>query len=294
MKVIDRLAITPAMVTTTATNAHADWDIATPYVQGDRRVYGQDVYESLQDANTGNQPDPDTESTWWIRVGPSNKWAAFDTALNTVTTATSPLEMTITPGRVINSAALLNLNGTQVQVEVYDGATNVFDRTYSLDGTVIVDWYMYFFEPYDLLTEVVITDLPPYSTGELVVTLSGSATVSIGAVVIGTVYEIGDTQYGAGFGIRDYSVKEEDEFGNITLVERDYAKRMEPMVMIENSRVHFVSKLLTRIRSKPTVFIGSEDTRFLPLIVFGTLRDWNIEITYPDHSLMRVEVNGFI
>lgn len=292
MKVIDRLAITPEMVTTTAINAHADWAIGTTYAEGDRRVYQQYVYESLQAANTGKQPD--TEPTWWIRVGPSNRWAAFDTALNTITTADSPLSITVTPGRVINSAALLNLNGTQVQVEVYDGATSVFDRTYSLDGTLIVDWYMYFFEPYDLLTEVVITDLPPYSTGELVVTLSGSATVSIGAVVIGTVYEIGDTQYGVGFGIRDYSVREEDEFGNIALVERDYAKRMEPMVMIENARINFVSKLLARIRAKPTVFIGSEDTRFLPLIVFGTLRDWNIEVTYPNHSLMRVEVNGFI
>lgn len=292
MKVIDRLALTPEMVTSTAVNAHDDWDIAETYAQGNRRVFGISVYESLQDANTGKQPD--AEPTWWIRVGPSNQWAAFDTALNTRTTATGPLELTVTAGVPVNSAALLNLSGTQVQAELYDGATAVFDRTYSLDGTVILDWYMYFFEPYDLLTEVVITDLPPYSSGELVITLTGSASVAIGAVVVGTVYEIGDVQYGVGFGIRDYSVKEEDEFGNITLVERDYAKRMEPMVMIENSRVNFVSKLLTRIRAKPTVFIGSEDTRFLPLIVLGTLRDWNIEITYPNHSLMRVEVNGFI
>lgn len=292
MKVIDRLAITPEMVTTTAINAHADWAIGTTYAEGDRRVYQQHIYESLQSANTGRQPD--TEPTWWIRVGPSNQWAAFDTALNTITTADSPLSITVTPGQVINSAALLNLNGTAVQVEVYDGETQVFDRTYSLDGTVIVDWYMYFFEPYDLLTEVVITDLPPYSAGELVVKLSGSATVSIGAVVIGTVYEIGDVQYGVGFGIRDYSVKQEDEFGNLTLQELDYAKRMDPQVMVENSRLRFVSKLLTKLRAKPTVFIGSEDPRYLPLIVFGVVRDWNVEIPYPNQSLMRLEITGLI
>lgn len=292
MKVIDRLTITPAMVSTNAVNAHADWDGAATYAEGDRRVYGQYVYESLQAANTGKQPD--TEGTWWVKVGPSNKWAAFDTALNTVMTGSSPLEVEITAGAPINSAAFLNLDGTALRVELYDGSEVVYDREFSLDGTIILDWYMYFFEPYNLLTEMVVTDIPPYASGTLVATLTSASGVAIGAVIVGTVYEVGVTQYGVNFGIRDYSVKEEDEFGNIELVERNFAKRMEPVVIVENASLNFVSRLLTRLRARPTVFIASEEDRYQPLIVFGTLRDWNVEIPYPRHSVLRLEVNGLI
>ena len=292
MKVIDRLTITPAMVTTTATNTQADWAVGTTYAKGDRRIYGQDLYESLQDANTGKQPD--TQPTWWVRVGPSNKWAAFDDALNTRTTATAPLELTVTPGTITNAASFLNLDGTELRVEVYDGATQVYDKTYSLDGTPMFDWYMYFFEPYDFLSEVVVPDLPPYSTGKIVAKLIGSGSVSIGAVIVGSIYDIGTTEQGVNFGIRDYSSKEEDAYGNLTLVERDYAKRMEPTVFVENKRLNFVSRILSRLRAKPTVFIGSTDTKYQSLVVFGTLRDWNIEISYPEHSLLRLQVNGFI
>ncbi len=44
----------------------------------------------------------------------------------------------------------------------------VYSRTNGLDGTVLNDWYMYFFEPFVQKGEVVLTDLPPYNSGYLV------------------------------------------------------------------------------------------------------------------------------
>lgn len=49
MRVIRPVEITPSqLLSTTATESYAAWDIGTTYADGDIRVYEQSLYESLQ------------------------------------------------------------------------------------------------------------------------------------------------------------------------------------------------------------------------------------------------------
>ena len=282
------------LISSNATETYAAYNSGTTYAKDAFVDYGTHIYQSLVNTNLNHQPD--ISPTFWILIGPDNTHAMFDTQVSTITTSSSPLNVTVAPGVNINSAAFLELTGTQLVVTMTDGAggPTVYTKTVSLDDTVLIDWYGYFFDPYNPRTEVILTDLPPYPNGRLSMALTGSGTIGIGVFTYGTVYDLGLTQYGASAGIKDYSVKETDQYGNTTFVERAYSKRMESQVFVQNSNIAFNQKLLASVRATPCVWIGSEDTQYNPLVVFGFYRSFNTTISYPTYSLCSLEIEGLI
>lgn len=296
MKVIDPVLFqTSHLVSTTATETYSAYDAGTSYSIGNKVVYLTRIYESLTNTNLGNTPS--TSPTIWLDISPANQYAMFDTEVNTQTTGATPLIVEVKPGTIINSLSLINLECTSVTVEMEDapGGNVVYTKTVNLDGTSILDWYMYFFEPYDFLTSVTLTDLPPYGNNQLKVTLTaGVGTVKIGAMIYGNSFEIGLTQYGVGFGIRDYSVKETDNFGNTTFVQRAFSKRLAPQVLMENTRLRYVFKKLENIRSKPTVWIPTDVSDYEPMTIYGFYRDFTIDVNYPTTSLVSLDLESLI
>lgn len=296
MKVIKPVEYAGTMlISTNAANADAEYAAGTSYSIGNRVTHLETIYESLVNANLGNTPS--TSPTRWVKIGPSNRRAMFDTQVSTQTTRATPLTVTVAPGAHTNSLALLNMNGTSVSITVTDGpgGPTVYSRTIGLVEDFAVDWYMYFFEPTALRGDVVLTDIPPHPSGRITVSLSAvSGSVSIGSMLFGTFYELGGTEYGAGAGIRDYSVKQTDEFGVTTFVRRAFSKRMEAQVFVKNERLGFITRILSELRATPSVWIGADDDRFSPLVMFGFYRDFNIDIAYPEHSLCRLEIEGLI
>jgi hypothetical protein len=298
MKVIKPTTITDAMiVASNAVEAHAAWLVGTTYAKDAMVDFGQHYYISLVNSNTGNLPDA-VGSTFWEQTGPDNKHAMFDNQISTATTSSSPLVVTIAPG-IANAVAMLGLVGTSVTVTMTDGAggPTVYTRTVDLDGTIITDWYMYFFEPFVQLGEVVLTDLPPYSNGRITMTLTSGGSVAIGEFLAGAVYEIGETdlEQGATIGIIDYSRKDTDPTtGVVTFVPRAYSKRMSGQFLVANGAISGVQQILASIRATPSVYIGSEGADYSALIVYGFYRDFSIDIAYPTHSWCRIEVEGLV
>jgi len=299
MKVIKPVTITDAMIlASNATEAYAAWSSVTTYAKDAKVDYGTHYYISLVNSNLNNIPDA-VGSTAWAFLSPDNKHAMFDGQISTETTkATSPLVVTVACG-IVNSIALLGLTGTSVSIVMRDGGASppVYSRTINLEGSIILDWYMYFFEPFELLSEVVLTDLPPYSGGQITMTLSSGSAVAIGELLVGTVYALGEMalEHGATIGIIDYSRKDTDvDTGLTTFVQRAYSKRMSGQFLLENGSISGVQKILSSVRAVPSVYIGSEDTDYSALIVYGFYRDFSIDIAYPTHSFCRIEVEGLI
>lgn len=294
MKVIQPVIFqTSQLHSTTAVETYSTYVAGTTYAIGNKVVYGTRIYESLVNSNLGNQPD--TNPTKWLDVAPANRYACFDNTISTQTTGTSPMVIEVKPGVNTNSLAILNItNGTSLAIEVKDGVGGpvVYTNTINLDGTQILDWYMYFFEPFDLRDTVVLTDIPPYPNAVIKITLTGTGTLGIGNIVYGNATDIGATQYGVTFGIRDYSVKDVDTYGNTIFVKRAFSRRMEPQLMLDNTKLRYVSKLLSDIRATPTVWVGSEDPQYEPLVIFGFYKDYTIDISYPTASLIRIEIEG--
>ena len=128
-------------------------------------------------------------------------------------------------------------------------------------------------------------------------TLSSGSAVAIGEFLVGTVYSLGENalEHGATIGIIDYSRKDTDpDTGLTTFVQRAYSKRMSGQFLLENGSISGVQKILSSVRAVPSVYIGSEDTDYSALIVYGFYRDFSIDIAYPTHSFCRIEVEGLI
>ncbi len=283
------------LLSTTAVETVPAYNPATTYAKDAEVNYSNSIYVSLQAANTGNAPD--TSPTFWLRKSANNTYSMFDEFVNTQTTAASPLVIELNPREMINSLAFFNLGGvTDIHIVVKDapGGTVVLDVTYNLDDTTINDWYMYFFEPYDLRTDFVLQNIPPYPNAVITCTFTSATSVQVGTLVFGNVYQIGKTQYGVTTGIRDYSTKNVNTFGITTFTQRAFSKRMEANVYINNSDLRFVQKLLQDLRATPTVWIGSDAEGYDVLSVYGYYRDFNIEIPYPNNSFCRLEIEGLI
>lgn len=285
------------LISSNAVETYAAWNIATTYAKDAYVDYATHIYQSLVNSNTGNQPD--ISPTQWVLIGPDNTHAMFDTQVSTQTVSDTPLSVTVKTNNC-NSVSFLNLIGTTLEVDFYYGpglGTLYYTHTEDLDVTVIYDWYMYFFEPFEFKDTVILENIPPYADGRMTIVLSGPSgtDVAIGEVLYGTMYTLGSTEHGATAGIIDYSRKETDEFGNTTFVRRAFSKRMTGRFMLDNLQLGKVQRILSDLRATPAIYIAAEDEfTYSPLVVYGFYRDFSIDVAYPTKSYCSIEIEGLL
>lgn len=276
------------------TGEPAVWSSGTTYADGALVRYNHRIYESLQGANLNQNPET-INSLFWLFLRPTNRWAMFDTKTSTLSDggATVPMIFRIKPGQSFSSLSLVELSGaSSVNVKMYNGLTLVTEYTQSLDNSTITNWYEYFFNPFDIRSDLLFGPFPPYYNAELLVTITGTGPIRLGGVVVGNAIELGTVRYGAGAGIIDYSKVETDEFGVTTLIQRNFARRTSMQIELPNTRLRTVHSTLSQLRATPAVWVGSDNYLFSPLVVFGVFKDFNIEVAYPNHSLCTLEIQG--
>jgi hypothetical protein len=283
------------LIYTSATDARPLWSNATTYSVGQVIRYNNTVYESLQNTNLNKQPD--TNPTWWLNLGADNISAAFDGKVGSKTTATDNLRMIIKPGTNIDSVGYIEATASTISTSAVDEDYNtIYSYKSGLDSSVIEDWYDYFFiDPLgDPLTQVVHQGISPLDPSLAIgVEIVRSGTVELGVFVTGQTTSIGKTQYGLRAGIVDYSKKEADEFGNVTIVERTYSKRLEGDVYVYNYDLNKVQRFLYNVRATPVLWIASDDTELAEVSnVYGFYKDFSTTIAYPDVSMCSLQIEG--
>ena len=298
MKLIRPFTVTNSVLTysNVPETDYTAWSGATAYTVSTRviLVSTHKIYECLV-ANTNFSPDVNLTGTTpkWLEISSTNKWKMFDASWGSQTSIATPLTFVLAPVAIINSLALLNVDATSIEVNVTVSAANVYSKTINMvGGEQVIDWYSYFFELITYKSDLVLTDIPPYSNSTITVSIiNTSSTATCGNCVVGNYYDLGATQYGASAGIVDYSVKTTDSFGNTTVVQRTYAKRMSSNLMINNNIVDDVVNLLASYRSTPLVWVGAE-SNYTSLIVYGFYKDFDVNIAYPDYSSCSLTIEG--
>lgn len=283
------------LIYTTVTDPNAAWNSGTTYNLADVVRYQNKLWESTQASNTNHTPTSGI-ATWWLELGPDNMHAAFDGIVGTETTATTQMTFVLKLG-AINSAALINVDAATSRITLFDPIEGlVYSDSQGLAVSNIVDWYDYFYDPSIVeRTQIIYTGIPSYINSVITLRLDTGTgeTTTIGQALFGILNTLGGTQYGASSGITDYSVKETDEFGTITFVERAFSKKLSAQVFVDNNQLNKVQKLLISLRAKPSVWIASDVTRFEEtLIIYGYYRDFNTVISYPSYSLCSLEIEG--
>jgi hypothetical protein len=280
---------------------YPEWDgessPPTSYSEGDRVILldTHKIYESLQDENENK--DPRTEPLWWIEVGPTNRWAAFDGSVSTQTKQANNITYTFEPGIPINSLAILNLtDAEQVNIQIVSPQTGspgiVFSESISLlPYQAIADWYNFFYGPRITPTQYIEFELPVYVDSIITIEILGGADLAVGVISIGQQRRFGlGVRYGARVGIQDYSRKETNEFGDIILQQRAFAKRANFDLFLNNYEVDSLQSFLSQIRATPVLWVGS--SAFEATTVFGFYKNFEILINYAEHSDCELEIEG--
>lgn len=281
-----------------------EWDDATPYKVGDecyvsatRRRYRAAIDNTNRSPVVDTSPDKDPAiPAAWADIGPMNQWAMFDDVVGTATVGEAPLTVAMRPGST-TGIALMEVQGRAVSVVMKDLPTgvHVYERTVDLDGTIVESFYDWFFEEFDMLTDVVLTDLPgQFASCELTVTVQATTEAAIGVCKPGVTTEIGDARHGARVGITDFSSKTTNRFGQTAVVERAYSKRASLSLVTEKHRFNKIFRTLASLRATPCVYIGTEKPGYEPLFIYGFFRDFSIDVAYSEHHLCSIEVEGLI
>lgn len=276
---------------TDTTDAPA-WSAATAYIIGDAvtRASTHHVYTRLVAGTTAATPESDPIN--WLDNGPTEKYSAVDGSINTAVPSFPEAYFTLkTLG--YSGLALIGLKAETVTIKVTDGPGGAL--LYSFVKSFPATRYDYE-DQSTYVSNLVLVDLPS-NPGALVHITAGSqqlGVVAVSEIVVGYAADIGKTTMGARVGITDYSRKEADDFGNVTLVERSYARTMSAEVMVELADFQKVYNLLSDIRARPCVYVGSETDIYSPAVIYGWCKDFAIAIQYPQHVVLSLDVEGII
>lgn len=326
MKLIRPFTVTPATLTSNISDTDTEYASTATYALG---AVVQDTtgasptnrrYESLVANNKGNAL---TDTAKWLDLGPTNRWAMFDTKNSTATTNAGAISVSIPVTGRADGLALFNLTASSVRVRVAvdpaiappqdlgatlemdfltlpdelvirtpDALTTVYDETISLRSeSGITSWYDYFTEEITFVGDLVLTDLPLYTNPTVTIDIANDyGSTACGTCVLGQTVDIGAATYGAKAGITDYSRKTVDEFGDYTFIQRGFAKRATFKLVTPNSAVDSVSVLLSLYRAQPVVWVGTDT--FTSTWLFGWLRDWAVEFSMMEQSYLALEIEG--
>ena len=302
MNVIPPLEITDGRMTS-STIAEPDagetlWSgTAVAYVVGDRRIRPTThrVYECLVAHTSAASPLPENNTTQWLEIGPTNRWAMFDTLRNTATIKASTVTVVLTPGQRVDALALLGVAADTATVTMTSGAVEVYSRTEDLVYREVFDWYDYFFNPFLTKPSVALFDLPPYTGGVITVTLTvATGNVECGACVIGSAEFIGDVQYEAESDVLNFSTVTRDFAGGIaTIVQRRNVPKTIQSIVLDKSRVNRVRKLRDDLAATPAVWAGlsnSSDGYFEAMLILGFYKRFSINLRHPEHAVIGLEL----
>lgn len=257
------------------------------------------VYESLQASNL-NKPLPvlpETATAWWIDIGPTNKWAMFDSSSNTQTVWPSPLTVVFRPGMRVNTIGITGLIANSITItasSVLGGGVVWGPKTADLNIREVADAYDYAFKIFLTQPSLAHFDIPPYSDIVFTVTISAtSGNVKCGSIIVGTYTYLGDIQYGAKGDALNFSTIERDIYGNATLVPRRSVPKINATLIAPSKRVNSIRGARTALNATPALWSGLDDGSsewFDLLLTMGVYKAFEINADNPSHTTITLEI----
>lgn len=293
MNVVSPATLGPdQIVSSTAANEYPDWEEGQ-YQEGERVTHGLSAWEALRETDEV----PGESESDWLRLGYANRYRMFFDGRDSPTTAEGSLDVTLFSPEIVTTVALLGLTGVTATLIVDDPLEGVvYEREEALVDIGVPDYWEWHFLPYSRVENVVFDGIPPYAGANISVsvdTATESGTAAIGRIIAGVETSLGITLLNPRVEMLDFSTKERDPFGNLTLVKRRVINLVDYDVTYMSGQFDHIVRTLRRIASEPTLFIGTKRQQYRELIVFGVFR--SAIATIPGHCIseMTIQVEEF-
>lgn len=230
----------------------------------------------------------------WVESGTSNKYAMFDGVIGTQSKSADEIVVTIDfNGMAVNAIAGFNIQCDSINITVNDpndGEVYNYDVDMN-DYSGIADFYEYFFSPIAKRENFALFDLPAYPNATLTATFTATGgTAAVGELAVGNQVALGEAIMGTSVGLKSYSRREEDEFGNIVIDKRANVDITDYSVAILATNVGYVKRQLKALTDVPCVWAGNgDDETFLN---YGYYDNLSIAYTNKSVSFTTLSVQG--
>ena len=262
-------------------NDYAAWLVGTTYAAGARVISTAThlIYESVAAGNTGNNPTTAANvPSLWLKVGSTNRWRAFDNTLGQSTTNLNTITYVFGTTSRMDAVAFVGLVAISVQVVVRNAANAI---TYNvtrnvLDISNVQDWlgFVTFNDPTE--PEVVFDNISAVSGASVSITITTASggTAEVAEIIPGRSEIIGTILAGTHSGFTDYSRKEIDDFGNITIVKRPTSRRAEWQILFLTASNRRIQRALEDARAAPAFFYAGDNLSDFDVSIYGVVDDF--------------------
>ena len=185
-------------------------------------------------ATGGGTTPPEYDGPNWLDRGPTNRMAMWDGSLGTYTTGAGSVSSAVRISGAADAVGLLGVTpGASVSVS---GAGGGGSGTAGQAGTLMLQGL-------------------GLRAGDVTVTVSGGS-VQVGACLIGTWTDLGETVDTARLGMTDKSKREFDAFGRARRVRRAFQRSDEYGITFPTERFDSVAGALAAVRSQAVLWRG--------------------------------------
>lgn len=288
MVVTDALLLSSNLV---EDSTYAAWDSGTTYSNGDvvHVASTHKRYISTADSNLNNTPVGD-DGTWWVEYGSTNKWACLTTdgAFATVAADSSGIQYEIESDADYDTLAVMGVKALTVRVVVKNlSAVTVFDETQATVRTVDgLQWFV---------SNAVFENIGADSGFTVEVTVGDTglvATSELSQLVLGKTVTVGQTVIGdSSTGFQDFSVRDQDQFGKMTITPRGFARICMFDIAHPTTQNRWVKDRLVEYRNTPCLYWVSASNINQGMFVFGYPQEPELELAV-ERSRTTVEVLG--
>lgn len=290
-KVLIPETITDAMMTASsiaepAASGEDAYNAGTTYAAGDTcsviATDQHDVFVSLQDSNIGNTPVPlPGESAYWLHLyRRTNKFNMWELKTNYVTSGSSPVTYTITPGVRFDSFALGGTTADFATVRVKDFASNIiFEKTKETRYRPVVDYYDYFYMPFYDIPILIWEDIPGPSTGTIELELTGNDPIDTQFACFGTSVYLGALQYDGLDDVENFSLIERRDTGEIVLLPKKSVPVNDIQLLVDREYLQSIRSAREQLNAAVGIWYGVDQDvpdYYEPFLMRGLYREFKI------------------
>lgn len=253
------------------------------YAVGDRALDNTNhrVYEAL--AVMSNPVPALTDTTKWLFIGPSNRWAMFDLKNNFVTSVPTSMVIVVTPGVRINAINLHGLRANSATISITSGVSEIFSETIDLNTRRVLNAYDYAYEPFTTQKSLALFNLPQVTNSIITITLTAlSGNVECANCVINRATNIGAASYNAVSSTINFSTFTRNFDGTISeLTQRRSIAKNSFRLIWDKLKAAQISQLRKDLNAVPASWSGLDDNNtdgyFEPYHVVGVYSEWDID-----------------
>lgn len=279
------------------------WATATGYVVGDTVSYTVDglimKFECKVNHTSSASNVPvayPNENAQWLDLGAVNRYRMFHLERNNQTEGASPLVVEIEHGARFGGVAVSRVEADELRIEVYDGATSIYDETYDMVDRTVYGWTDYFYQPFRYISNFLAMDLPVLTTAKLKLTFTrATGNVKVGPTVTGMPFNLGDTQYKARARGQNFTTVDRAFDGTAKITQRRSIPKTSQTVVLRKDDLNKVRDLINELNGVVTVWAGLSnplDGYFNSIFVIGFYRDTEFSIDHPDLVYLNLELEG--